>query len=106
LEEAMLLAQQYGVQLYLDTKVLRVDLLKEALDNTGVSQSTILPSMGYESDILEMQALLPTVNWVWFRGGLFPEEINDLSFYQDSVDRGCIALKFRGLRFTTVMDCF
>ena len=93
LEDALILAQKYNAQLYLDTKTLRPDLFFEALQNTGVDAHRLVPSLRSPDDIAAYSALLPNSPWVWFKGGLLPDSVAFPSFYTDKVAKNCIAFE-------------
>lgn len=98
LEDALRLAQEYDAQLYLDTKTLRFDLMLEALQNSGAESHRLMPSLNDPDDIASFIAQMPNSPWVWFNGGLFPEEVYDALFYEDLVSKSCIAFEVSSAR--------
>jgi len=93
LEDALLLAQKYNAQLYLDTKTFNPELLLEAIQNTGVDDNRLMPSLNAPEDIAAYRALLPNSPWVWFEGGLLPDSVSFPSFYTDKVAKNCVAFE-------------
>ncbi len=93
LEEALLLAQQYNAQLYLDTKTLRSDLMLAAIQTTGVDENRLMPSLNDSADIANYHSVLPNSPWVWFKGGLLPDELDSLPFYEAMVAKNCVAFE-------------
>lgn len=98
LEEALLLAQKYDAQLYLDTKTFRPDLMFNAIKATGVDDDRLMPSINDSIDIENYLTLLPNSPWVWYKGGLFPENVDSLEFFQNSVNKNCVAFEVTSFR--------
>jgi glycerophosphoryl diester phosphodiesterase len=98
LEDALLLAQQYDAQLYLDTKTLRPDLMLSALQTTGVDEHRLMPSLNDSTDIADFTSLLPSTPWVWFKGGSLPDAVDSIEFYQALVNQNCVAFEVSSSR--------
>jgi glycerophosphoryl diester phosphodiesterase len=93
LQEAVLLAEQFDAQLYLDTKDYRPDLIKHIIEETKVNPKRLMPALESLNAAREFRELLPNSPWVWYNGGYFPEDINSANFYKDCMDLGCIAFE-------------
>lgn len=102
LEEALLVAQKYDAQVYLDTKTRRIDLMFNAMQSTGVDAHRIMPSLNDSADIADYNLLLPNSPWVWYKGGLFPEEVDSLEFYQQMVEKNCVAFEVSASRIDNI----
>jgi glycerophosphoryl diester phosphodiesterase len=98
LEDALLLAQRYDAQLYLDTKTLRPDLMQLAIQTTGVDDNRLMPSLNDSANIADFTSLLPSTPWVWFKGGLLPDAVDSIEFYQALVNQNCVAFEVSSSR--------
>lgn len=95
LEEALLIAEKYDAHLYLDCKDFDADLMKEALQNTGVRGDRLIPAIETISLASVFRAKLPTSPWVWYSKGDYPDSsiFSDNNFYLHCRNLGCIAFE-------------
>lgn len=88
LEEALVLAEKYDAYLYLDTKKFRPDLMGKALKTTNVSPSRLLPAIGNVEEAQHFKKYCPNSSFIYF--GALPDDVNDLKWYKDLTDLGCV----------------
>ncbi len=93
LVDALKVAEKYDATLYLDTKSYSAQAMKDALDEAGVSPTRLAPSLESVGQAEEYRALLPESPWVWYGGGLFPDDAADPNFYTSCINLGCIAFE-------------
>lgn len=93
LEEALILAERYGAQLYLDMKDKNFIALKASILAAGVSPTRCLPSIANLEEAEELKDILPQTPWVWYQAGNYPPDVNDQAYFNQCVQLGCIAFE-------------
>ncbi len=93
LEQAMLVAEKYDGQLYLDTKDFSPEAMQQALQNTGVQPHRIVPSLESINSATSFRQLMPNTPWIWYYGGELPANVSDPNFYSQCVALGCQAFE-------------
>lgn len=91
LNEALLLAEKYGKKLYLNMKVFVPQLIKQALDETGVPPDLILLDPDDPEKVRIYHEQLPGCPLVYF--GEFPAPPDDPAFYRFLRDNGVVAVE-------------
>ena len=104
LVEALQIAEKYDAHLYLDTKDFSIPAMKQAIIDAGVSPTRLLPSITTISTAEEFRSALPETPWIWYNGGLFPDDISDVDFYNDCVSLGCLAFEVSFLLVDTTAE--
>lgn len=91
LKEAMILADEYGAQLYLDTKHYSPNLMAQLISETQVPPNTILPAVNGFPEAQAWKEACPSCSFVYF--GDWRNQINDPSWFQQMIDLGCVAFE-------------
>ena len=93
LVEAMQMAEKYDGYLYLDVAGLNSTILAQEVKQSGTAVSRILPNVASLAKGIAMRAILSNCPWVWYNGGLYPDTIPSLTWYQNCVANGCTAFE-------------